>query len=280
MSIRNTLPATQAATYSISLPHPDPKARGFPIPTGTGFFVSGDGWFVTAAHVVVDNDAVREVDLEKCEANIQAREADVEKAFLEKEARSDAPPLSLQHLKLEHVNLDADFALLKADLPANKSVLESKGHDEFPHLQISRRTVDEGEPVYAFGYPLSSLDFLHSDEKITIGAPEICPRATSAIVSSTVERTGAMSHVVNRPPENYVLDRALNYGNSGGPIVAAETGYVHAVCSRFQPVRIPQPHLEGEPLVLVPSLYGMASNLGQRLVLEALEKRGISLDER
>jgi hypothetical protein len=88
-----------------------------------------------------------------------------------------------------------------------------------------------------------------------------------------------MSHVVNRPPENYVLDRALNYGNSGGPIVAAETGRVHAVCSRFQPVRIPQPHLKGEPLIMVPSLYGMVSSLGRQLVLEALKKRGISLDE-
>ena len=279
MTIRNTLSTTQAATYSISLPHPDPKAKGFPTPAGTGFFVSDDGWFVTAAHVVVDNDAVREVDLGKCEVSIEKRETDVEKAFLEKEARSSFPPLSLRHLKLEHVNLQADIALLKADLAANKSVLESIGHDKFPHLQISRRTLDEGEPVYALGYPLSSLDFLHSDEKITVGASEICPRATSAIVSSTVERTGAMSHAVNRPPKNYVLDRALNYGNSGGPIVAVETGRVHAVCSRFQPVTIPQSHLEGEPLIFVPSLYGMASNLGQQFVIESLESREISLDE-
>ena len=44
-------------------------------------------------------------------------------------------------------------------------------------------------------------------------------------------------------PQVYALDKALNYGNSGGPIVATDTGKVHAFCSRFQPVGILQPHI-------------------------------------
>jgi len=58
----------------------------------------------------------------------------------------------------------------------------------------------------------------------------------------------------------YVLDKALNYGNSGGPIIAVATGHVQALCSRFQPVMIPQPHLKDQkgkpPYIVIPSLYG------------------------
>lgn len=48
--IRNTLPDTQLATFSIDMPNE--RAKGMPVPNGTVFFVSEDGWFVTVAHVV------------------------------------------------------------------------------------------------------------------------------------------------------------------------------------------------------------------------------------
>ena len=63
-------------------------------------------------------------------------------------------------------------------------------------------------------------------------------------------------------PQLYVLDKALNYGNSGGPIVAVGTGKAHAFCSRFQPMRVPQ----GDPAdpktswIMIPSLYGVVSS--------------------
>ena len=51
--IRRTLKATQLARFSVDLPR---KAlRGMPTPTGTGFLISPDGWFVTAAYVVTEN---------------------------------------------------------------------------------------------------------------------------------------------------------------------------------------------------------------------------------
>jgi len=78
------------------------------------------------------------------------------------------------------------------------------------------------------------------------------------------------------------LDKALNYGNSGGPIIASETGNVHAFCSRFQPVVIPQSHLKddkGSHLgVMIPSLYGVVSNLSQERILSHLQSRSIPIN--
>ena len=74
-----------------------------------------------------------------------------------------------------------------------------------------------------------------------------------------------------------LLDKSLNYGNSGGPIVAVGTGKAHAFCSRFQPVRIPQ----GNPAdpktqwIMIPSLYGVVSSLGNQSILHELGKRGV-----
>jgi hypothetical protein len=84
-------------------------------------------------------------------------------------------------------------------------------------------------------------------------------------------------------PTVYVLDKALNYGNSGGPIVAAETGKVHAFCSRFQPVFIAQNHLEPRlgfvPSIFIPSLYGVVSRLGDPRILGELRSRGILISD-
>ena len=85
-------------------------------------------------------------------------------------------------------------------------------------------------------------------------------------------------------PQVYVLDKALNYGNSGGPIVAVDTGNVHALCSRFQPMRVRQPNLRdknGKELqVEIPSLYGVVSSLGNGRILAALQQRGVPLSDR
>lgn len=85
-------------------------------------------------------------------------------------------------------------------------------------------------------------------------------------------------------PAVYVLDKALNYGNSGGPVIAAESGHVHAVCTRFQPVSVPQPHIaavSGEPLTIrIPSLYGVVSSLSHPRVLAAFDERKIPVVDR
>lgn len=58
--IRKTLERTKAATYSVYIPSPVPEHQGMPVAWGTGFFVSPEGHFVTALHVV---DGVDPVDI-------------------------------------------------------------------------------------------------------------------------------------------------------------------------------------------------------------------------
>jgi hypothetical protein len=90
--------------------------------------------------------------------------------------------------------------------------------------------------------------------------------------------------VVSTNDERWVvLDKALNYGNSGGPVMATETGHVHALCSFFQPVKIPQEHLRQAgkrmPYIIVPSLYGVVANLSHPKVLAELQARGVPLGD-
>jgi serine protease Do len=255
--IRRTLPQIQAATFAILLPNPN--ADGMPTPAGTGFFVSKDGWLVTAAHVIETAEG-------------EARD-DLDEAWLQKEPQEAGFSPTYQSLRLDYLNKDADIALIKTDI--------QEGRGEIHPAPVSARTLEEGEPVYGFGYPLSSGSLAHRNQGITIGTITLRPRTTSAIVASTLEESGFMTEV-GGTPNHYVLDKALNYGNSGGPIVCVETGRVHAICSRFQPVTVRQNHVTlagGKPLdIHIPSLYGVVSNLTQPSMLEDFAQRGIALE--
>jgi len=265
--IRNTLLKTQAATFCVQLP--DANQQGMPTPMGTGFFVSPDGWFVTAAHVITENQ----------ESDGPVRQ-DLSQSWLMKEKRiSIAKPGAMcQAVSFGHVIAPLDFALLKVDFPANANKDWLAGKTEFPFLSVSRRQLDEGEPVYSFGYPLSSA-LAQSFGSVAVGRLSLCPRVTSAIVSSTLEATQTV--MSKSDPQVYVLDKALNYGNSGGPIVSSETGRVHAFCSRFQPVLVPQRHLQdasGNPTyVAMPSLYCVVSSLGNPGIQSLFQKLNVPL---
>jgi serine protease Do len=62
-------------------------------------------------------------------------------------------------------------------------------------------------------------------------------------------------------------------------ILAAATGKVHAFCSRFQPVHIPQPHIDPKLMIVIPSLYGVVSRLSNPGILEALRRYDIPVSE-
>lgn len=266
--IRKTLAQTQAATFCIEVPNA--AKHGMPTPHGTGFFVTPDGWFVTAAHVVTENG----------QPNGPVR-SDLAQIRLSKELRVDKPTPPIQcwgGVSLHTLLPQYDFALLRVDFATNSKAAWLQGKTGFPFISVSQRQLAEGEPVYAFGYPLSSAE-LNTSGPVMIGSTTLSPRVTSAIVASTMYTTGMI--MSNTDPRVYVLDKALNYGNSGGPIVASETGRVHAICSRFQPVYVPQPHLKdqaGKPLaVWVPSLYGVVSSLGNAELLKLLETVSVGL---
>jgi hypothetical protein len=267
--IRKSLTRTKSATFSILLPNP--KQKGLPTPIGTGFFVSADGWFVTAAHVLTENG--------KSDGPVRS---DIAQSYLMKEpAYASHPGAMCQHISFELVNPRLDFGLLKVDFQKNADKAWLKDLNEFPFVEISARDLDEGEPVYSFGYPLSDSFVLKNggNKGISIGTTALSPRVTSAIVSSKIEETRMV--ITSGDPKIYVLDKALNYGNSGGPIVSTETGKVHAFCSRFQPVFIPQNHLsdaKGNPLAIIsPSLYGIVTSLANPELQEHLTERGVQV---
>ena len=79
----------------------------------------------------------------------------------------------------------------------------------------------------------------------------------------------------------YVLDKALNYGNSGGPIVATNTGHAHGLCTKFQPLRVRQNHLKDilgdKSVVLIPSLYSVVSSFGNPTILDKMREYDITI---
>ena len=100
--IRNTLAATKTATFSVEIP--DPRMKGMPTPTGTGFFVSPDGWFVTAAHVVTEEGA----------SGVTVK-AELGKSWLIQPADSQDWHLEAMYtdMILDYLDLKNDVALLK-----------------------------------------------------------------------------------------------------------------------------------------------------------------------
>lgn len=266
--IRRTLQETKQATYSVDLPCS--SMEGMPTPTGTGFFVSSDGWFITAAHVVTEDGSPT-----------GPLRTDVDKCWLMKESRPGKFMEGMcESVRLETVLPEMDIAILKVDFAANANKDHFRGLDGFPHLTVSKRRLEEGESVYAFGYPLPKPQSLADGGHMMYGHGGIAPRTTSAIVASTMDRTLVASS--GHEPQVYVLDKAFNYGNSGGPVIATETGRVHALCSRFQHVDIRQPYktADGEDMYIrIPSLYGVVSSLSDPRVIAELAKRGVPLSD-
>lgn len=253
--------ALKAATFSIMFP--DHQKAGMPFPNGTGFFVSTDGWFVTAAHVVKNPDGSLR---------------DVKNAWLMKEPAGQLGLVAMcQFIELSFIDDALDIALFRVDFERNRPKEWLENLSGFPHLEVAKADIDDGDLVYSFGYPLSNTQLTQSTPGMSVGFTELCPRLTSAIISSGIDKTGMI--MTNDDIKVYVLDKALNYGNSGGPIISAETGKVVAYCSRFQPVVIPQNHLKdnsGNSLqIMIPSLYGVVTRLSNRKTLEEFRSRGI-----
>lgn len=237
--IRKSLATTKAATFAFNRPHPKARTQ---IPVGTCFFVSEDGYILTAYHVI------HGVDMSKVSL--------VKPGVPHWEDPNWQTAISHVHAISLVKSWEAfDLAILKADFEANKEKDWARARDGFPCLPISFEQQEEGTPVYVFGYPLSDWRVFDAPAG-TIGLSTFRERTTSAIIAASKEESGPIQGPGQ--PKHYVLDKALNYGNSGGPVVLTETGECVSVVVRFQPVKIPQ---EGKGAVRVPSLYGISSSL-------------------
>lgn len=239
--ITRTLAKTKMATFTILVPHPDPNFNGFPIPKGTGFFISKEGYFITARHVL------------ECKKGKDAVLQDPVQIRLTKPEVIPSPQITGVTIVKDWPRYD--LVLLRAEFSAVQKQEYFKHKDCFDFVEIDFNVVPEGTEVYSFGYTLPKIE-LHKQPHFMVGFHFYCPRVTSAIISSHYEVIGPIFGAGF--PKYYVIDKALVYGNSGGPIIVQETGKAVSVCVRFQPVAIRQ---NKNVRIMVPSLYGITSSL-------------------
>jgi S1-C subfamily serine protease len=263
--IRQSLPRSRRATYAVFAHR---RGNSVAVRSGSGFFVSADGLLVTCEHVIRDTSQL----------------------IVSREPLDNTRTTFLQGERV-YVDAEADFALLRVTLEDGERAPEFLVPDD--------RELDEGEPVYSVGYPLAVVQVpyvfdldqvmealppeiaeqyrLPSGNLPTFGAMmahRLSPRVTSAIISSRLEYYNMLDlELQNESDQYYIIDKALNYGNSGGPIVATETGHVHALISKFHPVIVPQSRGDA---VVIPSLYGVATRLTFPPIRKALEDNGVS----
>ena len=228
----DVIKSIREATFCVLIP--DPNNHYFPTPRGTGFFISPNGYFITAAHVV------NVVDVND------------DKQIIELERPTNDFSVFVKNLKIINVWNEYDIALLKADLQENSKMSYFKDRKEFPYIDIDFNDHFEGEEVLTFGFPLPKAA-VQDNENIKIGLIEFSPRFTSAIISSTVESFKPVR--TSNDPKFYVIDKALNYGNSGGPVLIRSSNRAISICVRFQPQQMKDSGIN------VPSLYGITSSL-------------------
>lgn len=165
--------------------------------TGSGFFISDLGFFITNNHVVtkmkIDKTGAIRVDYSR---QIFLKTAgDTYRASLVIDKNSDRPVVY-------------DYAIL---------TLNVTPRDYFDVTNLS--DISQGEEVVAIGYP---LDF---DE----------PIVSSGVISAIVSRPSHINAL--HRIRTFLTDTLITYGNSGGPLVRASDGKVIGITTMPHKIR-------------------------------------------
>ena len=163
------------------------------IPSGTGFFVTADGWIATCWHVIEpamirDKKTNRIIDLKKISVE-----------FTTGEKMEVGIQTHLLSEGYEHA-LGNDYCLLKG---IGSTVTK------FSFLKVgSYDNIEEGDVIYTAGYPLGIKQHFIS----------------SGILSTKWEEKVHLFDYLGHPTKTFIrkvawLDLTLNRGNSGGPII-------------------------------------------------------------
>jgi hypothetical protein len=84
-----------------------------------------------------------------------------------------------------------------------------------------------------------------------------------------------------RLASSYEIDSPIEFGMSGGPIVAAESGRAFALAVSTEATSVPQDHLKalGRPRIAMRSSFGNGTSLASKPIVDAFRKHGITMSD-
>ena len=207
---------------------------------GTGFIITPDGYLVTNAHVVYEDEDSLKWDLITSNLNQMAEEYVVEvvqqmrrSAYQMSGAEIDglynayynllAQSVELMNLQstytcyLGNVQPGSDVSIRGIGLDLRKvgvpypgkdvAILKIEGQTNLPTVALGDDSLMKtGDRIYAMGYPGAAT--LHANIDILQSMQE--PTLTSGIISAKKQMSGGW--------DIFQMDAAIHYGNSGGPL--------------------------------------------------------------
>jgi S1-C subfamily serine protease len=238
------------------------KEFEFPMGTGSGFLVSGDGYVFTNKHVVETaanfNRARQQIEKEKARYGLEELKSTVW-VFLGADKKFEA--------EIVHISDEYDFAILKAE-----------GLRDYPYFPLSSsQTVNRGTEVNTLGFPGASMEQMRSaEDEAEIHAKE--KKGVQDYFQKSdfeyVQKSGSVS-VVKDLKRGIVIehDASINYGNSGGPLVD-HSGVVVGINTWTSVGRVEKTG-DGSDIVLDPK--GTFFSLSVKQLQDEIEKYGIDV---